>query len=814
MSKISFRDFSGPLTSIPSTWRQVKVTTSECQTDESLYKFDEHETQTGTQTEIIGDEVKEKYTGMSVLEFMSKKHKRMDKETWRKGIEGGRLTVTDAEACIVQTNPESKIKGEDFIEYVCVSCEAGTQTLNGSSGAGISKTAFTEAESKNMGQDGEFKAESKGSAGGDSAILSDKVSEFLKRAAPLVEDMLRENVTSTAFDGYEDRMGMSSADAGEIRYWNKLSVDLERKKVVYPDWGKARHCPGRILRQVLTRNRERIYDVEFEDSSKVQGIREEHIRIVGDNVSGAAIASSKTQAAPLLAEGIRVHCIAKSRNGKGAALKGPPKGLPGRIVKVHRAGTYDVECEGGNVFTEVPPSDLVVGLSEGQTVEARKPVSIQLQGTGVSWNATGASLAVSYGLDNITGWCDSPGALCVWNVFGRAFNPAEPDFTLDHPSCLMCAQFHPVLPSIVAAGSFNGEVVIWDLNGIDQTSTVSPIAEYAHKEPVMSLQWVKEGTASSGEDTWLLASAGSDGRVLFWSVANSIKHPVLGTVLSKTQRSGRRVFPAAYGATALAFSGGIGALSRPLWMMAGTETGGLVRGQAARIFSSPRLSKDSLQSQTGALDKGDEREKGDGVYPPLRRANEVFSHEAHIGAVTAIDFSPFSRNLFLSCGSDGTLRLSHLLESSPLRIWEPAPAPGTPGVGSEPFSPLSCARFSPTRPLVFATASAAGFIYLFDLSVQSTGPVAALEVPAGKEADAAMDDNKAKPRKDRSTERRRTGFSSLAFNRKQRGMLAACDYKGGVHIWRLGWSFTSKRPDETSALEQMDGGGGQQFSFD
>jgi len=69
-----------------------------------------------------------------------------------------------------------------------------------------------------------------------------------------------------------------------------LSVDLEKKKVVYPDWSTAKHRPGRIAKCVLTRNRERVYDVDFEDSSvRLTGVREEHIRLVGENLSGKLV---------------------------------------------------------------------------------------------------------------------------------------------------------------------------------------------------------------------------------------------------------------------------------------------------------------------------------------------------------------------------------------------------------------------------------------------------------------------------------------------------------------------------------------------
>jgi len=34
-------------------------------------------------------------------------------------------------------------------------------------------------------------------------------------------------------------------------------------------------------------------------------------------------------------------------------------------------------------------------------------------------------------------------------------------------NCLQCVAFHPTHPALVAAGSFNGEVYVWDLSAGD-----------------------------------------------------------------------------------------------------------------------------------------------------------------------------------------------------------------------------------------------------------------------------------------------------------------------------------------------------------
>jgi WD40 repeat protein len=123
---------------------------------------------------------------------------------------------------------------------------------------------------------------------------------------------------------------------------------------------------------------------------------------------------------------------------------------------------------------------------------------------------------VAYGRGDITGWCDFPGAVCMWNVFGKNFDPINPDFVLDHNSCIMSVKCHPLLPAVIAGGSFNGEIIVWDLTLSEQVLAVSPILEYGHKEPVLDLEWVYD----PGHSEWLLSSIGKIDR----EVASCVLH--------------------------------------------------------------------------------------------------------------------------------------------------------------------------------------------------------------------------------------------------------------------------------------------------
>lgn len=61
------------------------------------------------------------------------------------------------------------------------------------------------------------------------------------------------------------------------------------------------------------------------------------------------------------------------------------------------------------------------------------------------------------------------------------------------------------------------------------------------------------------------------------------------------------------------------------------------------------------------------------------RADDTFPYQANDGAVTSLQCSPFHRNLFLLAGTDGAVKLFHLLERAPVRVWEPSPPPGSAG---------------------------------------------------------------------------------------------------------------------------------------
>jgi WD40 repeat protein len=824
---------------IASTWASNKTSCdADCQTSAELFQEVEREVQTGRYLLTIQDEVGSRTNKESLVSHYVTMHgEKHTSEQWSEIIRAGFITV-DYDVC---TNPNKVVNEGDFIEYVNQVNHVSTQTgeeAEDNKDDGVSSAAKASGFFESKHADGKEEdedeynfdfdedeekesAEAKSSAPSSSSRkCSEKsVEDFLRSSEALMSKQLKINAESKAFQDYDSFVDTSQGH--EVNLWKSLTVDLAKKKILFPDWAAGSFHAGVVTACRLTRVKERIYTVEFHDGTSVSGIREEYMRATGE------LERDSQQRVPRIIEGMRVFARTNSsssgggdRGTRGSRIKSSsgPRWVPGRIVSVSRAGMYDVELPGRKVEKGKSADEVVVGLKEGWPVEARKPVTRRLHATSVSWNCTGKSLAVCYGRTDMNGWCDMPGAVCVWRIFSKDFAPENPYLTFDHASCFCSLAFHPENPALLAAGSFDGQLMVWDISqdSPEEPVAMTPINEFCHSEPVFSLCWIWDAK----EREFLLISAAADGRILTWSLSNKLRHPVRGAMLNNpaalSRTSERRVvYPIAYPACALSYSGGSHANSalsrRPQWAVLGQLGGKLVRVPASKLLvdGKPRLAKQDFKIGFGT--------KIFDIYTPLLGgagrgdSSEASKHKQHIGPVHDIDFSPFHRALFLTAGDDGCLRLYHSLRQEPLLEWEPEPPNGRPWAGL-PFDPVTAVKFSPVRPCVFAAATESGQVHIFDLVCADNMPVVTLE-PQAASPDADMTShgrgerdgfaNSAEAGKADHKGSNLQGITCLSFNGKQRNLLAVSDRAGRAVIWRLSAGLCSAAKGETAQLEQI-----------
>eukprot|EP00658_Telonema_sp_P-2_P057538 TRINITY_DN4597_c0_g1_i7.p1 TRINITY_DN4597_c0_g1~~TRINITY_DN4597_c0_g1_i7.p1 ORF type:complete len:231 (-),score=34.23 TRINITY_DN4597_c0_g1_i7:188-880(-) len=173
------------------------------------------------------------------------------------------------------------------------------------------------------------------------------------------------------------------------------------------------------------------------------------------------------------------------------------------------------------------------------------------------------------------------------------------------------------------------------------------------------------------------------------------------------------------------------------------------------------------------------------------RPLDVDPYDPHTGPVHAVDCSPFFRNVFLSCSSDGCIRLYSVLERHALRSLEP-PTSGETAFGATTKNNfLYDAQFSPFRPGVVACVSRNSSLHLYDLEKDKSKPVVSLDASSSQTTPA---------------EGTASGIPVLrvSFNPANPRLVATGDIRGVVRIWGL--SAELYQPDlERAAVRRSEG---------
>ena len=61
------------------------------------------------------------------------------------------------------------------------------------------------------------------------------------------------------------------------------------------------------------------------------------------------------------------------------------------------------------------------------------------------------------------GACEDKSFIYLWNINRRDLRPDAPHLCIETSCCIMSLAFHPLKPSLLAAGSYNGEILLYDI---------------------------------------------------------------------------------------------------------------------------------------------------------------------------------------------------------------------------------------------------------------------------------------------------------------------------------------------------------------
>jgi len=261
--------------------------------------------------------------------------------------------------------------------------------------------------------------------------------------------------------------------------------------------------------------------------------------------------------------------------------------------------------------------------------------------------------------------------------------------------------------NILAVGFYSGAVGLYDISSKSaEPFIITSNDNGQHLDPVWNLSWVELGDL--GE---LLMTISTDGRVTQWSTVKGLEHTDIMVLKKATQPQ-----PAG---TAAGGSGGAA-----LGTTTSGKEGGGAGGAAAAAAAVAKSAPDAFISRRASGMSIDFSHVDPTVYivsteeGPIHRCSTSYSEQylesffGHMGPVYKVQYSPFLKGVFLSASADWTIRLWREGKSEALLTFSNGPVQ---------FNDLA---WSPSNATVFAAATSAGDLQLWDLAVSTLKPVA------------------------------------------------------------------------------------------
>lgn len=310
-----------------------------------------------------------------------------------------------------------------------------------------------------------------------------------------------------------------------------------------------------------------------------------------------------------------------------------------------------------------------------------------------------------------------------------------PEYMFQLESGVMCLDFNPAFPSLLAVGCYDGSVKIVDVRkGDNRPIFSSDVKTGRHSDPVWEVKWAPPAPEKGKEMSFY--SISSDGKVASWVVTKAeLKMEVVMTLKltapsSSSPSSGGAGAGAGLGTTSFGLTSG-GAGATPADAMGSTAASAFAMGMGGAGAGGVGLGSTagSSSSSSSAAGGGGEDGKLAGLaggccfaFSPFQE--NVFlvgteegkihkclldysgqysaTFEGHTMAVYAVRWNPFHPRVFLSCSADWTVKMWD--ESHPTAI-----------LSFDLDTSIGDIMWAPYSSTVFAAVTDEGKINVYDL---------------------------------------------------------------------------------------------------
>lgn len=253
--------------------------------------------------------------------------------------------------------------------------------------------------------------------------------------------------------------------------------------------------------------------------------------------------------------------------------------------------------------------------------------------TCLTWNKCNQDiLAIGYNENNGKG----KGLVCVWSVK----NPEYPERIYKTNHAVMSVDFSENRPNLLAAGLFNGSIVLYNIQNIADICVLdSSDSTGKHSDPVWRVKWVRrdKGRSSDEREEEVLVSSSGDGRITQWTITKGFEF----TDLMKVKRT----------------------------LVKKQKEAPSKKSDALISRYSPALCFDFNSSDGNTYLVGTEDSF---IHRCSCSYNEQFleTFTGHKGPVYKVAWSPFNDKIFLTCSADWSIRLWHVDKVEPVFVFQ------------------------------------------------------------------------------------------------------------------------------------------------